>query len=278
VMREISDRVPEARTRSSNPPPIVEPSALRPRSNPPSESQIQVTPIPPDAIVPAEDGHPSDKTEIDAPVGRPIDPDQDEERISATAEPPLERSVSIPIDVVPGERADRDSARDFDREPPSSATPLSAVSSSHEPRSHRGRERRRRSKPRWPWLAGIAAVATATAIGLQLTSPPEEASMAAAAAGVDQAPASAPTATAATTADVSYEAIPPGVTVDPGQGVILVRVSDSDSVRIDGITRGQGPVVRMPIAPGTHQVQATAISRAVEVRAGRTARIDLTTP
>src|SRR6185312_4086506 len=78
VMKEISDRVSEPRVRS-DPPPIVEPSALRPRSNPPSGPQITATPIPPDAVVPAaESDKDASKTEIDAPVGRALPGDADE--------------------------------------------------------------------------------------------------------------------------------------------------------------------------------------------------------
>ena len=88
VIREISERASDVRARSSNPPPIVEPSELRPRSSnpPPAEAaeeqaatlSAQIfgtgTPIPPDAIVPAAL---DDRTDVDAPVEARANDDED---------------------------------------------------------------------------------------------------------------------------------------------------------------------------------------------------------
>ena len=84
VMREISDRSPNpggARVRSSNPPPIVEPSQLRKRSssNPPAEAEEPAQlfeersawpSIPPDAVVPGSSGE--DSTSAPLPAATPV--------------------------------------------------------------------------------------------------------------------------------------------------------------------------------------------------------------
>lgn len=117
VMREISDRSPEpgaARGSTSNPPPIIEPSELRPRSsNPPGvEALVEEEPplpsIPPDAIVP---GSSSSEEQAAAPVSQSApglraapaeEPVHDTavEAPVATREPeakPLERTLPLPM-------------------------------------------------------------------------------------------------------------------------------------------------------------------------------------
>ncbi|HTQ44539.1 MAG TPA: response regulator [Polyangiaceae bacterium] len=116
VMREISDRSPEpGMTHStSNPPPIVEPSELRPRSsNPPAvvtpEEEEPLPSIPPDAIVP---GASSGEEQAAAPVSAsapglraapPVEPVHDTAVDAPVAQakpappPPLDRTLPLPI-------------------------------------------------------------------------------------------------------------------------------------------------------------------------------------
>jgi CheY-like chemotaxis protein len=188
VMRELSDRAPELRSRSSNPPPIVEPSELRPRSSKPpapdgaSERSsarfappvMSGTPIPPDAVIPAGEEPEGDKTEIDAPV----EPDT----MGALEQPaPEEESFSIPVEVgsvvsAPVAPVQALVPSEDDVEPPA-RTPLSSVASrdpiAAEPKG---------SRSKWPWIVAIALVGGAVLFGVQATKPASESSAAAAGA------------------------------------------------------------------------------------------------
>jgi CheY-like chemotaxis protein len=191
VMRELSDRAPELRHRSSNPPPIVEPSELRPRSSkPPAQAVAERVPsIPPDAVVPEVEAQP-DATEVDAPVepvdagsargtARPTPEDTmsslsgDEGAAPAVPSPSeLDASPSIPIEVgsmvsAPvAPREDEAPSSDSDPEAPS-RTPLSSVAS-HDPVAERPVPR-----SRWPWIVAIAVVCGAVVLGAQSVTPGE---------------------------------------------------------------------------------------------------------
>ncbi|HEX8791658.1 MAG TPA: response regulator [Polyangiaceae bacterium] len=115
VMREISDRSPEpgaARGSTSNPPPIIEPSELRPRSsNPPAVEEEPLPSIPPDAVVPSSSS--SEEQLAAAPVvvpsapkvpaAHPEEPVHDTAVEAPVAEPerpkpaPLERTLPLPL-------------------------------------------------------------------------------------------------------------------------------------------------------------------------------------
>jgi hypothetical protein len=86
--------------------------------------------------------------------------------------------------------------------------------------------------------------------------------------------------TAAEPTDVAYGALPEGLSVSPGQGLLEVNVGTALAVRIDGVSRGNGPVVRVPLTAGAHEVvlgtgPGERRGRSIDVRAGRTARVDL---
>jgi len=274
VMRELSDRVPELRTRSSNPPPIVEPSDLRPRStNPPSAPMRSSKPsIPPDAIVPAnfDDAFESpagDQTEVDAPV------EPNDSRTSLASEDE-ERSISIEISVS----APVASATSLDAAPGESQprTPMASVASREpEPQA-------RAPKSRWPWIVALAIAGIAVTLGVQATRTDASASAAGAPVTLDQATAPATTGVpvANDPSGVTYGAIPAGFSVAPGQGLLEVNAAPEAAVRIDGVARGNG-LVRVPVSAGPHDVGVASLDRAmrtVDVRAGRAARVELTTP
>ena len=84
---------------------------------------------------------------------------------------------------------------------------------------------------------------------------------------------------------VTYDALPPGVTVPAGQGLLTVIVAEGTSVRIDGndLPRPQkGKILRMPLPTGVHLVATgagdKARSRILEVRAGRATNLNLDEP
>jgi hypothetical protein len=270
VMRELSERAPELRSRSSNPPPIVEPSELRPRSSsPPYPAAERAPSLPPDAVVPGES---EDKTEIDAPVA----PTRHGFSLEELAE-------SIPIDLSPMPAAaaavtgaQLGEAEDIDFPEPERPlrTPLSSVAS-RDPAPLELPARR----ARWPWIMAIAVVAVAVLVGADATRVPAI-PQAAAGAELDRAPLPATPGVPLTTgAEASYDAIPEGIAVSPGQGLLEVSVGTLTSapVRVDGVarSRSEGPVVRLPLIAGPHQVEVAGVDRAVDVRAGRTAKVDL---
>jgi DNA-binding response OmpR family regulator len=111
VMRELSDRSPDpgsARVPTSNPPPIIEPSELRPRSsNPPAQPQTDATSedrlllpsIPPDAVVPetisneemaAAAADSPEPTEAAAPVAATEEPTDEPPKAEATHDTDVE--------------------------------------------------------------------------------------------------------------------------------------------------------------------------------------------
>jgi CheY-like chemotaxis protein len=321
VMRELSDRAPELRNRSSNPPPIVEVSDLRPRSSKPPLTQPLMQgaerALPPDADMPdltgfEEDGDGSghvlghasadpfpsaagiadsdlsgDQTEIDAPVAPTKDamgalPEEDPFADFAPFEPaaplPHEESPSIPIEVgslvsapvglkeLPG----------LTPEPPEPLrTPLSSVASRDPAALERPPLR-----PRWPWVIAMAVVAGGVLAGTFAVRTQASAPVAAGEGPdlVQSLPLTSGVPVASEANGVSYDALPEALPVAPGQGVLEVNVGASVPLKVDGVARGTGPVVRVPLTAGPHEVVAAIgehRSRSIEVRAGRTARVDL---
>jgi CheY-like chemotaxis protein len=143
VMRELTENVPKDRPSSARPP-IVQPGELRPRTPmAPAPFMVGMTPIPPDAVVPASDEN--DLTEIDAPIGPAA---------AKHVEP------SIPIEV--GSMVSAPVAMNDVTEPPA-RTPMASVASS----ADQGVGPSRMRKPRWPWGVAITLVAIAVLFGLQ---------------------------------------------------------------------------------------------------------------
>jgi DNA-binding response OmpR family regulator len=116
VMRELSDRspaLPSARPSGSDPPPIVEPSDLRPRSsNPPGSDQAQgaeeedpdsIQPsIPPDAIVPGSSDEVLAAPPVQEPDPHPVparveDRPIEEDAMPPAMPPPVPLPVPLPI-------------------------------------------------------------------------------------------------------------------------------------------------------------------------------------
>jgi hypothetical protein len=49
-------------------------------------------------------------------------------------------------------------------------------------------------------------------------------------------------------------ALPPGMDVPAGLGLLEIQVPDATAIRVDGEYLGMGPGRRVPLSPGTHQV------------------------
>jgi hypothetical protein len=146
------------------------------------------------------------------------------------------------------------------------------------------RVERPRKASRWPWAAAIGVAAIGVAFGVQAVRAPQDQ---AAAAGPAPDPAAlAPVTTGepvvSNAKGVTYDALPAGFVVSPGQGLLEVKAAPASLVRVDGVDRANGTgLVRLPLTAGPHEVGVAALEhsmRTVEVRAGRAARVELSGP
>jgi DNA-binding response OmpR family regulator len=290
VMREISDRSAEpraSRAPTSDPPPIVEPSDLRPRSssNPPmaagepegaDEAVIvpsvppDVQSVPPDAVVPGtniseEIAAASDSRSAPPAAWSKPDPG-----------PPAESTPTSPASLAVGEPTGRGAPN---AQAVVSPAPADRKSRPQEP--DRGAPVAPAQRRRWGLLLPLGLVGVAVAALLRWS-------------GDEQAPARAPsevppvTPSSTSSAAASTEAVPtpppsasddlpPGAEVPPGFGLVEVRAPARAVVRVDGKAAGSGPFVATVAAPGYHEVRiaqgARESTHVIEVRAGKVAHV-----
>jgi CheY-like chemotaxis protein len=304
VMRELSDHSPEIRERSSTPPPIVEPSELRMRSSsPPADPDRELPSLPPDAIVPGNAlGAIPGETPPPPSTGEPMvgDAEPRSERTPLTAldrtdlDAPVaryEHSVPVLFDdsapltppsrVAPVRRA-RPAGEGEDDEP--ARTPLASVRARPaEPEAPR---------PRARYAVFGAAIVLLALVTYKLWIPSDPAVTARegsveSPSAVTPAPFSTGVPVVSAPSGVTYGEIPAGLETLPGQGMLDLVTAADVAVRVDGVARGSGPRLRVPLSAGPHEVQLepkktaddhAPTSRVIEVRAGRTASIDLSTP
>jgi CheY-like chemotaxis protein len=270
VMREISDRTTEPRTSRSAPaglPPIIEPGELRRRSsNPPDGdapgegegeawSEPGVMPsIPPDAVVP---GATTSEDLLAATTGR----DRDESTHRADPSTPA-AALSGPVHTSNAPRQSRPPARAEGAAPAARMGVLPVL--------------------------GVLGLALAAVFYWAYEGERKpairgepEALVTPSTSGADAAPtvlALAPAATHAAAPAVEDD-LPPGAEVPAGFGLLEVRAPARAIVRIDGTFAGSGPFVASVSAPGYHEVRVEQggheSRRVVEVRVGKTARIEL---
>lgn len=293
VMRELSDGTPETKTRSSRPPPIVEPGELRPRasSNPPSVREVVVAPsLPPDAVVPEADAS-ADSPEIqprnasdDAPaiddessdvmadamtdagavVPEPTDIDAPVDRFEASA--PLLRSIPIEIDMrsrTPAPVA----------APPVATSPIAAPSgfgsaASDEELVVDGEPRpiptplthvALSDVPGLPkrggrWGFVLGMGVLAALTAVALLMTRNPAPYAAASA---EGPAQPTTGVplSSESGGLVYGDVPAGLDVPAGQGLLEMTIASGNAVRVDGAPRGGGPKLRVPLSAGPHEIR-----------------------
>jgi CheY-like chemotaxis protein len=243
VIREVSERAPELRATSSVPPPIVEPSELRPRSSPPSvptraaapvardDDAMPMTPIPPDAVVPGDELLAGDRTEIDAPIGRALPPEDDDEALVPEESIPVDVGTSIPARVEASHAAEA-----------LHRTPLSAATSLDEAEARPAAVPAPRG--RWAWLAAIGVLVVGLGFALQMEGPRPSAAVDGAVRADDSreiatTTAAAVTARPAVVADVARAAKPaigePAVVASPSGAPVA---SAPSSARADGGAAG----------------------------------------
>jgi CheY-like chemotaxis protein len=264
VMREISDRSPDpTKTRpiSSNPPPLVEPSVLRPRlsSNPPA-----------DEIVPTDDE--DDRTDVDDTEYEAMDEELEEEE---DMQPPPPKEMSIPIMVEASQpssalhEAPIDLTRPRVKQERSERTPLSsvAVAENHEatvPLARSG----------WTYAAVLAAAAGVVWLALQARSSAPE-PRAAGAENVVQVAPPRPAVPIVTFSDLAADS-----GVAPTDGVLELVLAAEAPIKVDGAPQGRGPTLTMPLKAGAHELLLGAEDRPrpIEIRAGKKTRLDVPEP
>jgi CheY-like chemotaxis protein len=304
VMRELSDRSPApgtTRTPGSDPPPIIEPSALKRRSsNPPTDDPASSDPlpsIPPDAVVPGSAS--SDEMVAARPVAATPPParregshggllelaesdDEDDEDDDAPAlgarpatPPPSAVAVKAPAGAAQTSESTERTAR---TSPPSARTPLPAATRPVvTPPKRRGKGL---------FLAGLALLGGAVGVVMKATSEPEPPALVAtetappppvASASPSSLAAQASAGTSSIAATAPGDDLPPGAEVPQGYGLVEVTATGGARVRIDGAIVGNGPVVTSVAAPGYHEVRVEGAGHesksVVEVRAGKMARV-----
>jgi CheY-like chemotaxis protein len=242
VMQKLGETSPAPagarRTSSPLPPPIVEPSALRPRSssNPPATNE---------AAAPVQE-----RTEVDAVyeahVPTPTIPLIEEPTVESkplksepkpTPKPPKPEPKSEPV-------AKSEPAPVSKREPERpSATSIVA-----QPEPQGG-------ALKWLLIAGVLALATFVAVKVSVAPAPAE-------------PTSS-TQQAEPPINVLYTDVPAGATIAENEGWLDVHAPEGTVVLVDGIERMNGA-----IEAGSHELHAGTRSKTVDVRAGKTARVD----
>jgi DNA-binding response OmpR family regulator len=289
VMREISDRSPAPTGVQGgvqggvDRPPIVEPSALRPRSsNPPaigkepSESldEPPLPSIPPDAIVPAATSNEefavaaaiAGDAEVPAPADALVDGAPEPAVAETTvAEPPEPAVADVP------RPADAEAAAAL--RIPLSLPPEDLHEVPDEPVAGA-------KSSRWGFVFGLALLVAAVGGILRVTGRQSEAPRPA------PAPSAAPSATAvastastaaSSAAEGATDDLPPGTAVPAGYGVLEIAVPDDARVRVDGAEAGHGPVASSVLRAGYHQVRIDQGDRnsqyVIEVRAGKTTHV-----
>jgi len=308
VMRELSDRSPDPGAvrgqGSGGPPPIIEPSELRPRSSNPPANEVEagdvteeqaLPSIPPDAIVPAtspvdvfdvtpllpmpadalpdarpsrrEGSRPAEPSNEEGPYKSPFAP-----AVVAAVEPPSDAPVAPPAAVA--EPPFPPAAENFDASPGEDLA-------------------RKPSNARLALMLGafgMLGIASAVAMrngSIEALDPPaaEFTSASSTSASHDlstQAPSAAggPTTSppgSASAPVTSADDVPPGSEVPAGYGLVEVAAPAGSRVRVDGALIGNGPLSTSIVQPGYHEVIVEHLGKqskhVVEVRAGKVTRV-----
>ena len=256
VMREISDRSPEpgaSRPVSSSPPPLVEPSNLKPRSNPPEELVGDTVPAEVPAFKPTLTlADVSDRTDVDhtaveaKEMSIPV--------LLETSQPARVEVAELSLPPLSPDAAEKSAPE---------RTPLASVV---------GDTRLPVTRTRWTYAAVAAGGALLVWAAFQArgTAPAE--------------PVAAHGATITSTTPLPARNVEP-VFVDPptgtslagGEGLLVVTMPDEAPIKVDGVARGRGPKLVLALKAGSHEVLLGAAEhpRSLEVRAGRATKLEL---
>ncbi|HEX4512828.1 MAG TPA: response regulator [Polyangiaceae bacterium] len=254
VMQKLGENSPApagAHTSSPIPPPMIEPSVLKRRSsNPPND----------EAPLDKTDIEGADVSKLATPTVPHLAPppalelvDQPEESAKpAPAKPAV--LPSGPKSEKPKAEAKPESKKPAPKEettaPVSKREPVS-VSIPQVPPKETGS-----GTIRWLAITAVLAVATFVAVKVSVAPAPAEPT---------------PPASQATEPPINvlYTDIPPGASVGENEGYLEIHAPDGTAVLVDGAEHPAGS-----IAAGPHELQANGRTKSVDVRAGKTARVD----
>jgi len=244
VIQKLSESSPAPGTHTSSPlpPPIIEPSQLRPRSsNPPATASEERTEV--ETIYEAQLATPSIPHSGPALTEEKIASGPPDEKSAPTLELTEDAAELEPEPEPPPKPAPK---RDEKH------TPLSSVArASHPPQSRNNNAVR--------WVAVLATVALGAYVAVRLSVTP---------APTEPPPSTVPSVEAPI--NVLYTDVPPGTTLVDNEGWLDVHAPEGAQVTVDGI----GLERAGPVAAGAHGVRVGARTHTVEVRAGKTARVD----
>jgi DNA-binding response OmpR family regulator len=256
VMREISERSdrPEPNV-TSDPPPLIEPSELRPRSsNPPAppgqvarvqEQRDPFPSIPPDAIVPGV-------ASLPPPASPPASDD--------ATKPPPDVHSETEVDAVVAPLAPVYEPEPIGKPPTSGLSFRTIV---------------------LLCIVGVGAGFTWSFAHGSGCSPSPVAGEPVHGPMAPSTPPAHPVAPASASQLSPYGDVPSGVVLPPDGGAIEITTAPGDQVLIDGLPRGVGPHVVVGLGAGRHRLDVVsdggAKERVIEVRAGRSTHVDMTT-
>jgi DNA-binding response OmpR family regulator len=259
VMQKLGENSPApmgARISSPIPPPMIEPSVLKRRSsNPPNDEAPQdrtdiegadvsklATPTvphlaPPPALELVEE--PSEDS-AKPPPAKPPAPTPKSEKPKPFLKTETKSEAKAEKKTQPKDETTAPTSR---REPVSISIP---------------RVPQKESSPvRWLALAAVLAIATFVAVRVSVAPAPTEPT------------SSTSSATPEPPINVLYTDLPPGTTITENEGWLEVHAPEGTVVLVDGAEHAAGVIVA-----GPHELQANGRTKSVDVRAGKTARVD----
>ncbi len=254
VIQKLSENspAPGGHTSSPLPPPIIEPSELRPRSsNPPAnpadktevealyEPKMATPPMPViESGVTAPDAPAAPKLELSEPDLEEEEEEQEEGEEEEDEEDEEGEEAVAPVVAV--KAAPKKDAK----------TPHSSIArASHPPTSRSNAVR---------WIAVIATVALAGYVAVRVSTAPTPAE-----------PGPAVTASSEAPINVLYTDLPGAAVVADNEGWLEIHAPESTPVLVDGVERPAGAIVA-----GAHELRAGSRTKTVDVHAGKTARVD----
>jgi hypothetical protein len=171
-------------------------------------------------------------------------------------------------------------------EPEPHRTPLSSVQVNGEAPAHR-----KKGRSGWAFVVALGLLGTVVGMALRWTTPVQPAGVAAQptqSAHAASAPSAAPSASAASstqsagddTDGLAFDDLPAGITLPQGQGLLVLTTRANAPVTINGIARGRGPNLSVPLQGGVYDVRVGVpgheLQRMLEVRAARSTKVSMT--
>ena len=255
VMRQLGDASPapgKAHLSSPLPPPIVEPSALRPRSSNPPAGPQDSTDV--EAIYEAQLATPSVPTLSE----RDVEETENEEPRprEQTAPLPLTRKATpVPAEAKAKAKTEPKSPSKSPPSKPASSAPASRTTAPSSPVAAPAPRPSGGGGLRW-FLFGVLVLGAGWFV-MRMTAPP--------------APQE-PSAPGEVSIAVQYTDVPPGGTIAPNEGWLEIHAPEGAHVWVDG--KDRTGAVGEAISAGPHDVRVDERQKTVEVQAGKAARVD----